>query len=288
VANIQASVLSYNNQLNQTRANLTPAPTTVTPGWMQTVDSRGVSAIVPQITIDESTANIQNNLLPSSGQGKNFTASIQVSRASSNTVNITASGGIQGSGLVADLFIISAGASASYNLLTIDQSVNSIDVSIGFNGVTTVTPSPVSYAISSGTGWWNPAPIQAAVAYNPNVSGYKFNQAQPYNFAKQGNFGFLSRLMIAQQPTLTLTFYTSNYQSVQQKIQEQSHWGVSFLGIPLAGGSQSYYSASTTVNQSANTVTVTMTPVGINTPVTPTDQLAYVIGAEVLWPGAAS
>lgn len=288
VANIQASVLSYNNQLNQTRGNLTPTPATVAPGWMQTVDSRGNLAIVPQITIEESTANIQNNLLPSSGQGKHFTASMQVSRSSSSTVNVSASGGIQGSGLVADLFVISGGASASYNLLTVDQSINSIDVSIGFNGVTTVTPSPVSYSISNGTGWWNPQPIQAAVAYNPNNSGYKFNQAPGYNFATKGNFGFLSRLMIAQQPTLSLTFYTANYQSVQQKFQEESHWGISFLGIPLAGGSQSYYSASTTVNQSANSVTVTMSPVGINTPVTPTDQLAYVIGAEVLWPGAAS
>lgn len=286
VANIQASVLSYNNQLNQTRANLTPTPATVTPGWMQTVDDRGVLAIVPQITVAESTANIQNNLIPSSGQGKNFTASIQVNKSSSNTVNVTASAGIQGSGLVADLFVFSGGASASYNLLTVDQSVTNIDVAIGFNGVTTVTPSPVSYAVSNGTGWWNPQPIQAAVGYSPSVSGYKFNQAPAYNFKANGNFGFLSRLMIAQQPTLTLTFYTSNYQSFQQTFQQQSHWGISFLGIPLAGGSQSYYSAQTSVNQSAGTVTVTMTPVGINTPVSPMDQLAYVIGAEVLWPGA--
>jgi len=31
-----------------------------------------------------------------------------------------------------------------------------------------------------------------------------------------------------------------------------------------------------------------MSPAGINTPVTPSDQLAYVIGAQILWPGASA
>lgn len=38
VANIQAAVLSYNNQLAQTRLNISPAPAAAGNGWMQTSD----------------------------------------------------------------------------------------------------------------------------------------------------------------------------------------------------------------------------------------------------------
>ncbi len=38
VANIQAAVLSYNNQLAQTRLNISPAPAAAGSGWMQTSD----------------------------------------------------------------------------------------------------------------------------------------------------------------------------------------------------------------------------------------------------------
>jgi len=93
---------------------------------------------------------------------------------------------------------------------------------------------------------------------------------------------------LAGVAALTSALSHSNYSAFTQKIQEQSSWGITFLGIPLAGGDQSYYHATTSQNSNANTVTITMTPAGITTPVSPTDQLAYVIGAQILWPGAAS
>lgn len=286
VANIQAAVVSANNQLAQTRLNVSPSPATATAGWMTTVNSSGATQIVPQFNIVESTAQIQNNLLPTGGQGLHFTASMSASKSSSSTVQVTAQGGIAGAGDVDFFLTISAGASASYSLWTIDTSVTTVDISLAFNGVTTVTPQPASYSISTATGWWNPEPIQSAVAYDPSVSGYRFTPEPQYNFGADGTFGLISRLMISQQPVLTLVFHTSNYSAFQQIFTEQSHWGISFLGIPIAGGSQSYYSAQTSQQSTSNTVTVTLTPVGITTPLTPTDQLAYVIGAEVLWPGA--
>ncbi|UDF36334.1 UNVERIFIED_ORG: hypothetical protein LHJ69_04470 [Shinella sp. XGS7] len=283
VANIQAAVVSFNNQLAQTRANVQPAPTTVSPGWMQIIDNSGQMQIVPQFNIAESTAVIQNNLLPQTGQGKNIVTTISASKASSNTVNISASGGIKGFGSVLDLFGIFGQASASYNLWSFDESTTAVDIEIAFNGVTTVTPAPVSYNISTGKGWWNPAPLASAASYNPSQSGYRFMPDPGINFAPMGNFGQIARLLISQQPVFTLTFHTSNYQAFTQKISESSSWGVSFLGIPLAGGSQSYFQANTRQDASGGTVTITMTPVGNKTPVSPADQLAYVIGAEVLW-----
>jgi hypothetical protein len=121
----------------------------------------------------------------------------------------------------------------------------------------------------SGKEWRNPEPVQNAVDYNPNGSGYKFKPEPPYNFAINGDFGFLSRLMISQQPVMTLVYNTSNYAPYAKTFQEQSSWGVSFLGIPLGGGSQSYYSCETSYDESSQTVTVTMSPVGNATPVPP-------------------
>ena len=287
VANIQAAVLSFNNQLAQTRLNISPAPATVGTGWMQTSDDNGNLLIVPQVTVQESTGNIQNNLLPSSGTGKSFTASFSASQGSSNTVDVSVSGG--GGGAIGDIFFfigIYGSASASLNIFSADSSQQSADVSFTFNGVTTVTPTPAPYDITSGKGWFNPEPIADAVNYNPNKSGYKFTPAPPYTFGTDGDFGYLSRLMISQQPIMTLTYNTSNYAAYQKTFQQQSSWGISFLGIPLGGGSQSYYSSTTSYDSSSQTVTVTMTPVGNTTPVTPTDQLAYVVGGEVDWLGA--
>jgi hypothetical protein len=287
VANIQAAVVSANNQLAQTRANVAPAPTTlINNGWMQIIEDSGNLQIVPKFNIAESTTVIQNALFPASGSGTTFTSTFTATKASSTQVNVNAEGGIAGFGDVFDLIFFEGEASAKYSLWSFDSSLNSVSIAMEFNGVTTVTPSPVSYNISTGTGWFNPAPIQSAVAYNAGVSGYQFTPNPGLNFAAKGNFGMISRLMISQQPTVTLTFETSNYSAFQQIISEQSEWGISFLGIPLAGGSQSYYKATTSQDSKANTVTIVMTPPATVSPVTPTDQLAYVIGAEVLWPGA--
>jgi hypothetical protein len=293
IANIQAAVVSANNQLAQTKLALSPAPAALpVEGWMQTSDDKGNMLIVPEIDIDESTANIQNNLLPSGGTGKSFSASFTASQGSSNTVDVTAS---TGGGAVGDLdffFTLSGSASASLNIFSADSSQKSVEVGLQFNGVTTVTPKPYPYSITSGKGWWNPDPVQNAAqnesGSSANESGYYFTPKPPYNFGTNGDFGFLSRLLISQQPVLTLKYNTSNYSAYQKTFQEQSHWGISFLGIPLGGGSQSYYECDTSYDSSSQTVTVTMTPVGNTTPVTPTDQLAYVVGGEVNWIGAAS
>ena len=286
VANIQAAVLSFNNQLAQTRKNISPAPATVSNGWMQTSDDKGNLLIVPQVDIQESTGNIQNNLLPKQGTGKTFSASFSAAQGSSNTVDLSVQGGGSAFGDIGFFIGIFGSASAKLNIFSADSSQKSVDVELTFNGATTVTPQPDAYDITSGKGWFNPAPIKDAVNYDPNVSGYKFTPAPAYKFGTKGDFGYLSRLMISQQPVMTLKYNTSNYEAYQKTFEQHTSWGISFLGIPLGGGSESYYSSQTSYDASSQTVTVTMTPVGITTPITPTDQLAYVVGGEVNWLGA--
>lgn len=287
VANIQAAVLSCNNQITQTKNNVNPpsAPT-VGPGFMQTVDATGNTLIVPEVDITESTGVIQNALLPTSG-GTSFSASFSAFAIDSDTVQISSSSGA-GVGDIGFFLGFSSEASSSLNIFSADTTQTSCTVTLTYNGVTTFTPTFYPYNVSTGKGWWNPDPIEEAANPTPNQSGYVFNPTPAYNFGVNGNFGVLSRLMISQQPVISLTYTTSNYAAYQKTFAEQSSWGVSFLGIPLGGGSQSYYSCQTSQDASSNTVTVTMSPAGISTPITPTQQLAYVIGAQILWPGAST
>jgi len=288
VANIQAAVVSFNQQLSQTRNNVDPSIplTAVAPGFMQTVNDSGTTSIVPLINIAESTGQIQNALLPTSG-GNSFSTSFTATAGSSNTVQITAQGGASGEGAIDDLLVFSGSAEASLNIFSFASDLTSCAVTLTFNGVTTVTPSFAAYNISTGTGWWNPDPIEEAANPVPNQSGYVFTPTPAYDFTVNGTFGAVARLLISQQPVISLVYTTTQFSQFQQVFQEQSSWGVSFLGIPLGGGSQSYYSAQATQSGSGTTVTVTMSPAGISTPISAADQLAYVIGAQIRWPGAS-
>jgi hypothetical protein len=293
VANIQAAVLSFNNQLAQTRLNISPAPAAVGKGWMQTSDDKGNLLIVPQVNIAESTGTIQKNLFPPTGQGKTFTAKFTISQGGSNKVNPAASG--VGS-LAGDVFSliritpkendlkllasVSPGSSPIYelNVFSADLSQQSADVELTFNGVTTVTPLPDAYDITSGKGWFNPDPVKSAVNYNAGKSGYRFLPAPQYRFGANGDFGFVSRLMVSQQPLLKLTYNTDNYAAYRNIFDQQIAWEISFLGVPPSVGSQ--YSSQTSFDAVSQTAAVTFVPV------TPTDQLAYIIGGEVNWLGA--
>jgi hypothetical protein len=289
VANIQNAVVSFNNQLNQTRNNVNPAvkPTSVLPGFMQIINNLGATQIVPKIDIAESTAVIQNNLLPATGTGKSFSVSLDVSNYSSTEVQVSASG--RASIGNSNFFLgFHASGGVSYNMYDFASNLTTCTINMTFNGVTTVTPKPSSYDISTGSGWWNPDPIQDAANPSTDQSGYKFSPTPSYNFGINGNFGTLSRIMISQQPIISLTYSNANYAAFQSIFKESSSWGISFLGIPLGGGSQSYYKCITTQDSQKQTVTVTMTPVGNTTPVSATSQLAYVVGAQILWPGAST
>jgi hypothetical protein len=284
VANIQTVVTSAVAQINATKANVhpQPAPTTPTPGFMETING----AIVPEINILESTANIKNALLPTSG-GLSVSASYTCTKSGSNTVQVTTASGAAGVGDLG-LLLAFANESSSQNLFSFDSTLNSCMVTLTFNGVTTFTPKFLPYNISTGLGWWNPGPIEQAANPVPNQSGYVFDPTPPFNFGTRGNFGVISSLLISQQPTISLTYSTNNLQAFQQTFQQNSRWGVTFLGMALGGGSSSYYQAQTQQDAVAGTVTLTMSPAGITTPISATDQFAYVIGAEILWPGAPS
>lgn len=289
VARIQSAVAGFNYELAQVINNIAPQPplTASEPGFMTTVDDHGITTIEVAIDVTESTAQIQSNLIPAEGTGKSFSTSFSVTKQASNTVQISANGNV-GVGGLGDFLTFSGGARASYDMFSADASLTECTVSMTYNGVTTFTPKNYAYNVTDGSGWWLPDPIEEAANPMENQSGYKFIAKPAYNFGVNGDFGAIARLMVSQQPIISLSYVTSNYAAFQEIFQEQSNWSVSFLGIPIAGGSQSYYRCNTSYNEETTTVTVTMVPVGVTTPVLSTDQLANVVGAQVVWPGASA
>jgi hypothetical protein len=288
VANIQNAVISANNQLAQARNNTVPAsqPTSVTPGFMQTVNSLGATQIVPAVTIAESVANIQNNLLPTSG-GMSFSSTFTATASSTSDISISCASG-SAAGLSSFFLSFGGSNSTQATLFSADSQLTTCQVTLTYNGCTTVTPIFSSYNVSTGTGWWDPEPIEEAANPTANQSGYQFTPTPAFDFGVNGNFGALARVLISQQPIIKLVYSTSNSSLLQKTFSQQSSWGCSFLGISFGGGSKSYYQCTTTADSSANTFTVTMSPVGISTPITAASQLATVIGAGMNWPGAST
>ena len=290
VANLQQLQTSRNAQITQILSNLTPNvdPNTqriiAKKGWMPVIESTGTITYSPQMNINQSTATIQNNLFPQNG-GAGFSVGLSVTKIDSQTVKVTADGGVSGSGWI-DFFRFNAGASDSYNMFSFNKNIESVEMSISFTGITKVTPSFESFNSATNIGWWFPKMIQEAVNYNPSESGFKFNTDPHFNFDKNGNFGVLSNILIAQEPTFSLTYSDTDYSYFKEVFEEHSSWGVSFLGIPLFGGSQSYFHSTVKEDTTKNTVTITIAPPAQTTSVPPLDQLAHVIGAEILWPGA--
>jgi hypothetical protein len=289
VANIQAAVSSFNAQLLATEKNVAPqpAPTTVTAGFMETVDDKGNTLIVPSINIVEPVGVIHSNLIPTSG-GTKFNASYTATNQSSGQVQLTAeSESWSGLGL-GFLTFADAHTSTNFGMFDFQSSLTSCTINLTFNGVTTFTPQFSPYNVSTGFGWWNPEPIEEAANPVPNQSGYVFTPTPSYNFGVKENFGVIAALLISQQPVISLTYSTSDFASFQQFFHQHTSWDVSFCGIGLGSGSSDYYSSQTSQDSTAGTVTLTMSPAGISTPIAATDQFAYVVGAEILWPGAST
>lgn len=282
-ASIQNAVNSYNAQIAQTAKNLSPTPAQVTPGWMSAADVTGKASVLPYLNIAEPTSTIQNGL----GGDQGFGINMSVTQVDQTTSSISVEGGAGVTGWI-DWFTIGAGASASYNAFSFDQSVTQVDLSLTFKGVTKFTPqlSGSAYDIGTGTGWWNPALIKAAANHDPNTSGVGFTTPQSYNFAEDGDFGVLDVLAICQMPTIEMVFHNANEKMFQSHFAQKSSWSVSFLGIPLAGGSQSYESSVYKYDSTAGTVTVSMSPPPAVIPGNLLTSQAYVIGANCAWPGA--
>jgi hypothetical protein len=258
-------------------------------GWMTTVNDNGQTANVPAFTITPSVPGINNSLLPSSSQtGVTFSCAMAVSDISDSSTSVSFNGG---AGIEVDLdFLVFAGAetSVSYNASTFNENAASINATMTFDGVTAVSIIPAAYNSSSNIGWWEPDFISQAANGSSSVSGPQMIPASNYNLGANGNFGVVNEIFISQMPTFSLVYQSTDISGFQEALSTDTSWGVSFLGIPLCGGSTTTNYSASAEQTSATEITITMTPPVGGVAVSANDQLANVIGATMVWPGQAN
>lgn len=238
----------------------------------------------PSYAVSTQLADILNGLQDTSNA---VALSLGVSRYSSSEYRVSINGSSGFEIPILDFFGLGVGANASYFEDDIATSSNTVDIQMTFPGVTSVNFGPTGYNMSTGQDWYWMEPITEAIANGTNdVSGFKFSPNPQIDFSANGPFGLLTGVAIATYPTVVISVTSSDYQSIAQTFQQSTSFEVSFLGIPLGGGSQSTYSSSVNVNSSSQTVSITLTPPPQTIAGQAVSSVAWVLGVETNYPAA--
>lgn len=283
VKNLQASLTNNIAEITGILNNLAPAPITVENGWMQTQDSKGANYIVPELSVAQDVSIIQNGL----GGTNSFSVTMVINKIDTTTMSVSINGATAFNADIADLVDFGFTGSASYNSFSIDSSTTSCTITITFSGITTFTPSAQPYSVITNSGWWAPNKIKQALSNTGGGNGLVFAMGAPsYNFGENGDFGFIQNLLISNPPTLTLEYANADYKQINTSLSASADLNVDFLGIGFIAGSASYYKSTVSQTATGTGVSINLAPNLAVTPVPTLLQQAYVIGADVIWPGA--
>jgi hypothetical protein len=257
----------------------TTAPTTGN-GGISTSDG----AMHVAFSIKEAMAAIDTALANTANQ---FTITFHVSNYTEDSTTVSVSG--QGAGVIpiGDFLGIDVGASASYNMHTLNTQGDELDVTLTYTGVTLVDASPSLYQEDTKTGWFDPEPLREAVAnHQQEVSGFQLTPwPTTYNFAAGGNFGYLSALIISAYPTVTISYANGSSSDYESKVTQSASVGVSLFGIRLGGVEQSFSQGKIKQHAQGAGFDITFAP---NPPSgSALDQTAYIIAGNVEYPAAA-
>lgn len=249
-------------------------------GGMQTND--GTANLYPAYTVSPGLSAIINSL---QNTGSTIQVSMDVSIANSSEYSVSIQGGTSFNVPFLDFFNVSVGASASYFHDEIMASASSVNIQMTFTGPTVVNFAPAVFNESTQQFWFWMQPILDAINnQGRDVSGYQFQPSPGIDFSANGPFGLLQGVAIANYPSAVITVKSSSYQSIQTTFQQTVSTEVSFLGIPLGGGTESTYSHSASSSSQDSTVTITLTPPPSLVAGTQTSSVGWVLGVQTNYP----
>jgi hypothetical protein len=255
-------------------------------GGMTTVDpNSGATAVHVGYTVNTSVTAIENDL---ANTGRTLSITLDTSQSSSSTLQASMSG----SGAFdvdSGWFMGLASGGASENLYSFQGTGSSASVQLTFAGFTYVPVQPAQFQQDTVTGWFSTAVLaQAAQNFQQDATGYTFTGAPQWNLGSGGNFGMITGAVIANFPTITVTYAQGNWSQFSQQFQQGSSWSTSFLGIPIANFSESTYTANAAASSSGGGFTLTFTPSQEILTVPDLQKQAYVIGATLGYPGTGT
>ncbi|HET7233721.1 MAG TPA: hypothetical protein VFJ16_27170 [Longimicrobium sp.] len=278
--------LSMNNNwvLRQLLQN-TEAPSANNGGIVLAPVNNNPPAMSVGYTIGSAVADIVNGL-----RGPN-TVSVQMSTSQSSSTTMSVN--VEGSGVFQvplDWFLdVGVGGGFQGNMFSAQGCGSSASVSLTFTGVTYVPLQPAEYDSALNKGWFSsPVLAQAFQNTGKDVTGYVFSVPPQWNLAQGGSFGMLDGVVIANFPTIQINYSEGDWSTFSRQFQQTSEWNLSFLGVPIAGASQSSFEASAEASGSQGGFTLTFGPSPELLSVPDFDKQAYVIGATVTYPAAAT
>jgi hypothetical protein len=216
---------------------------------------------------------------------------MSVKRTSSEEFDVSISGGTSFSIPVLDFLSVGIGGSANYFSSDIATSSNETYVKMTYPGVNLINFGPAIFQqAGSVENWFWMSPLEEALKNGypaKDVSGFKFATQPPItDFSGNGPFGYLAGAAVAGYPTVEITVKSADYQKIEKTLEQTVKTKVSFLGIPLGGGSESTYSHSVKTDSSSSTVTITLTPPDQTVAGKLTDASAWVLGVQPVFPAS--
>lgn len=217
---------------------------------------------------------------------------LSLSDFNSSSSNLSVNGQAQGIVDLGDIFTVSIGGAASFDLSKYTSSSTTVEMSVTYPGVTIISAAPLNLDAAGVTGWYENEILTEAVrnlGQGTSVTGYQIQGSQfPASFfGPGGGFSRLKTFVISQMPTTSITFHNANSSMVQSDFQEHASVEVDLFGfIPVGSASESYQVQSVNSSSSDGSVTVTLGPAVQQGTVPSQEATAFVLGGVASYPPA--
>ncbi|GEL98152.1 hypothetical protein [Cellulomonas terrae] len=285
VNGLQDQLLNGAWTLAQLKANTTGP--TATNGGMQTFDPNSGATLGWNVgwSVGSSVASINNDL---ANTGRTIEIDLTTTSSSDNTLGVNVDGQVGFS--VGSWLEFSTEASASYDMSRTSGTSTECSVSIVYAGYSMVPLAPTPWQQATNVGFYATDPVAQAVANSgQDVTGFQFLSDPPYRLgsvADGGNFGVLTNLLIANFPTITITYEHADYATFAQSWDEKVSGNLTLFGfIKLGSFSQGAYGSTVTSSTDNSSFTITFSASPEVTSVPQNLKTAYVVGAAVANPG---
>jgi hypothetical protein len=214
---------------------------------------------------------------------------INISNFSSDSSQLSISGGTSFNIPIAGILDIAVSGSASYDLSRYTSSSSNVTMNITYPGVTLFGSIPSVLSTDNTTGWYADDVLQeVATKTGQDATGYQLQGSEfdvTQLFGPGKTFSRLKTFVISQQPTISMTFTGANASVITSDLQVNASVRLKLLGMfDLGGVSGSYSVQKIDSSSSSGSVTVTFGPPVISGTTPLQQQQAYVLGGVASYP----
>jgi len=187
--------------------------------------------IVPAFQVETPLSEI----LASIGKGNTSVNANLIARAAGDGLSrVTFNGGGAVTGEATSVLALETGDGVELAGAAIAAAAQPVSIAAQFEGVTQVAFQPVPFDIGTMTGWFWREPIEQALQASGAGAGFSFSPRPPYDFTQQGQFCWLTGVLIARNPILSVSLEGAAADRIAQAINQDPDAELMFLGQNLA------------------------------------------------------